>query len=185
MALIVGLGNPGAQYAGTRHNIGFEVVEELARRNGLKWGAAKHQSLLAVGTVAGVPVALAKPTTFMNLSGRAVTALVRHYGLKPDQILVVADDLDLETGRVRMRAKGSPGGHNGHKSIVQALGTQEYARIKIGIGRGDDETIDHVLSKFRPDERETVRSAVEKAADGCEDFLREGIERAMNRTNPA
>lgn len=182
VAMIVGLGNPGPQYAGTRHNVGFDLIEQLAKTHKIPLKTHKHQAQYGSGSVKGVPVVLVKPLTFMNLSGRSVGALAKHYRLQSDQILVVADDLDLETGRVRMRAKGSSGGHNGHKSIIQALGTEEYPRLKIGIGKGED-GIDHVLSRFKPDERTSINDAIAKCVTACELWLTDGIDIAMNRVN--
>ncbi|MCX7800259.1 MAG: aminoacyl-tRNA hydrolase [Fimbriimonadales bacterium] len=184
--MVVGLGNPGPEYANTRHNVGFLVVEELARRHGLKLSKAKHRALCAQGSIGGVSVLLVKPLTFMNLSGEAVRALVRELGLPPERVLVVADDMALQLGRVRLKPKGGPGGHNGHKSIVHALGSQNYPRLKVGIGSAEPgEAVDHVLGKFRPDELPEVRRAVELAVQGVEWVLAEGVERAMNRVNPA
>jgi len=184
--MIVGLGNPGPEYANTRHNVGFLVVEELARRHGLKLAKAKHRAMFALGQIEGVPALLVKPLTFMNLSGEAVRGFVREHGLPPDRVLVVADDMALQLGRVRLKPKGGAGGHNGHKSIIQALGSQNYPRLKVGIGSADPgAAVDHVLGKFTPDELPEVRRAVELAAQGCEWVLTEGVERAMNRINPA
>lgn len=180
--MIVGLGNPGAEYRGTRHNVGFEVIDRLAARHKLRVTVSRERALTGVGSVRGVPVLLVKPMTFMNLSGQSVGALARRHGFKPEQVLVVADDLDLPTGRVRMKPKGSSGGHNGHKSILAALRSEEYPRIKIGIGK-DGPTIDHVLSRFAPEERTLIDAAIERAADGCETFLVDGLERALNVVN--
>lgn len=178
---MVGLGNPGPEYAGTRHNVGFEVVELLAVRHRIKLDQAQHQARLGLGMIGSVGVALVKPLTYMNRSGRSVAPLARRYGIKPDRILVIADDLDLPTGKVRLRAKGSAGGHNGHKSLIESLGTIEYPRIKIGIGRPKDQAVDHVLSKFHPDERQTVKEAIELAADVVESVLGDGLEKAISR----
>jgi len=182
VAMIAGLGNPGAQYAGTRHNVGFEVIEALAKKHGIPLKTHRHQAQYGVGTIEGKSVVLVKPLTFMNLSGRAVGALLRHYRLNPTAILVVADDLDMETARVRLKPKGSPGGHNGHKSIQHALGSDEYPRLKIGIGKGQD-GIEHVLSRFKPSERAIVNDAVLKCVEGCEVWVSAGVEIAMNRVN--
>lgn len=181
-AMIVGLGNPGPQYAGTRHNVGFEVVETLAKKNKIALKAHRFQAQFGIGTIGGKSVLLAKPLTFMNLSGRAVAALARQYRLRTESILVIADDLDLESGRVRMKPKGSAGGHNGHKSLIQSLGSDEYPRIKIGIGKGR-EGIEHVLSRFTPDERKAIEEAVERTVAGCEVWVAEGTELAMNQVN--
>lgn len=181
--MIVGLGNPGPEYAHTRHNVGFDVVELLASRHRVKVSIAKHQAVYGVGVIGGVAVALVKPLTFMNNSGRAVSPLARGFGLTPERVLVVADDLDLEMGRLRLKPKGGSGGHNGHKSIIEHLGTQEYPRLKLGIGRPGDATIDHVLSKFHPEDRVDAERMIARAADGCESVLREGLERAISIVN--
>lgn len=181
-AMIVGLGNPGAQYSGTRHNIGFESVELLAKSHGIGLKVHKHQAQYGVGRIEGASVVVCKPLTYMNLSGRAVAALARSYRIKPDRILVVSDDMDMLLGKVRMRAKGSSGGHNGHKSIIQSLQTEEYPRIKIGVGRSDD-SVDHVLGKFKPDERPVAQAAIQRAMKACEIWLAEGIDQAMNSCN--
>ncbi len=181
--LIVGLGNPGPEYKGTRHNVGFEVIEILAARHKVPVKTMQLKAMFGTGDIESIPVGLVKPLTFMNLSGQAVAGLAKKWGILPGNILVITDDLDLPSGKVRMRISGSSGGHNGHKSIIQSLGTDAYPRIKIGIGKGKDETIAHVLSKFHPDEREDIRLALERAVDGIEAWLRDGIERAMNQTN--
>ena len=174
--LIVGLGNPGAEYAHTRHNVGFDVVEELGRRHKIKLDRGRNRSLVGMGRIRGVAVALVKPLTFMNLSGQAVAPLASRLGVPPERIAVVADDLDLAVGQVRYRPRGGAGGHNGHKSLIEQLGTQEYPRLRIGIGKAGDETIEHVLSRFHPDERAEVEDAIAKCADACEDLLSEGLE---------
>jgi peptidyl-tRNA hydrolase, PTH1 family len=181
--LIVGLGNPGPEYRGTRHNVGFEVIDLLAARHKLKLDGAKHQARIGTGEIRGTPVLLAKPLTYMNLSGRAVAALAREHGLKPERVLVIADDLDMAVGRTRLKTKGSAGGHNGHKSIIHSLGTQDYPRLKIGIGSEKGQTIDHVLGRFKPEERVDIDQAVARAADGVEEVLAAGLEPAMNVVN--
>lgn len=180
--LIVGLGNPGPEYAGTRHNIGFDVVEALAAAHKVKLGNRKHRAVFGEGMVGDVSVILAKPMTYMNLSGQAVSALARVYHLAPARVLVIADDLDLPLGRLRIRMEGGAGGHNGHKSIIQSLGTQAYPRLRIGIGKGG-ETVDHVLSKFHPDERVVVKEVSEKAVQAIETVLQRGVEIAMANFN--
>lgn len=182
--LIVGLGNPGPEYAGTRHNVGFEVVDMLAQRFRIKLDTRRHKAVYGVGLIAGESVVLAKPLTFMNLSGVAVAPLAREFQLAPERVLVVADDLDLDIGRTRMKPKGGAGGHNGHKSLIASLGTGDYPRIRIGIGKGKPgDTIDHVLSRFAPGERELIEDAKERAADGIETMVREGLERALTAIN--
>lgn len=182
--LVVGLGNPGPEYKGTRHNVGFELIDRLAERNKIKLDRSKHQARLGVGTLFETSVVLVKPLTFMNLSGRAVAPLMREYGLKPDRVLVIADDTDLPPGRVRLRAEGSAGGHNGHKSLIQTLGTQTYPRLKIGIGRtSKDETIDHVLGPFHPDERPDIDAAFKRCEAAIETLFLRGMEAAMQEAN--
>ena len=182
--LIVGLGNPGAEYRGTRHNVGFEVIDLLAERHRIKMDRSKHFARVGHGVIEGHAVVLVKPLTFMNLSGRSVGPLAKQHALAPERVLVVADDLDMVVGRVRFKPKGSAGGHNGHKSIIAALRSQDYPRIKIGIGSVDrSETIDHVLSAFSRDERPSINDAVKRAAEGCEKAVSEGIERAIAWVN--
>lgn len=182
--LIVGLGNPGPEYKGTRHNIGFEFLDRLAERHRIKLDRSKHQARYGTGTLFETSVALAKPLTFMNLSGRAVVPLMRDFGLNPQHVLVIADDTDLPPGRVRLRAEGSAGGHNGHKSLIASLGTQEYPRLKIGIGRtAKDATIGHVLGPFHPDERADIDAALKRCEQALEALFHRGIEAAMAVAN--
>jgi len=183
MKLVVGLGNPGRRYAGTRHNIGFDVVDLLAERHRLEWESAPADALLARWRAASVIVA--KPLTFMNLSGVAIGELLRFYKIELPDLFVIVDDINLELGRLRARPSGSAGGHNGLKSVIEALGTEEYARLRIGVGRGDQrrDLADHVLAKFDPEERVDVAEATGRAADAAELFVAEGIVPLMNRFN--
>lgn len=183
--LIIGLGNPGAQYAHTRHNVGFWTVDALAHRHSIELKTRRHYSKIGVGVICEVPIVLAKPQTFMNLSGEAAHALLHAYHLQPEQMLVIFDDIWLEPGVVRVRAKGSAGGHNGMKSIIHALGTEAFPRIRIGIGQPleDMDLADYVLSPPSPDEQELLLDAVQRAADACEAWLTEPIEQVMNRFN--
>lgn len=193
MKLVVGLGNPGRRYAGTRHNVGFEIVDLLARRHGAEWEAGPRgiEALVARPARAAGPgsgrnaLVLAKPLTFMNLSGAAVVALLQFYKIDVADLLVVVDDSNLELGRLRARAAGSAGGHNGLKSVADALGMGEYARLRVGVGRGDArrDLADHVLATFEPEERTIVAEAVDRAADAAELFVAEGIAQVMNRFN--
>jgi PTH1 family peptidyl-tRNA hydrolase len=196
MKLVVGLGNPGAEYRDTRHNVGFQVLDLLARRWGLDQWRESFESLTAKTTRGGEPVLLAKPLTFMNLSGRAVAGIAAFYKVAPGELLVVTDDVALPLGRLRARRGGSDGGHNGLKSISQSLGSQAFARVRVGVGRGDIQSADgrvigrpdmvnHVLGRFRPDERDTISAAVLRAAEASELFVAEGIERVMNVFNAA
>jgi PTH1 family peptidyl-tRNA hydrolase len=183
MKLVVGLGNPGRRYAGTRHNVGFDVLDLLAERHRLEWEAAPAEGLIAKWRA--VPALLAKPLTFMNLSGHAVGELLRFYKIDLQDSLIVVDDVNLDLGRLRARPSGSAGGHNGLKSIIAALGTEEFARLRVGVGRGDArrDLGDHVLAKFDPEERVEVAEAVGRAADAAELFVAEGIAPVMNRFN--
>jgi len=182
--LIVGLGNPGPEYRGTRHNVGFDAIDRLAERHRIKLDKSKHSARFGIGKVGHATVALVKPLTFMNLSGRSVAPLAREFGLAPDRIVAIADDLDLTVGRVRLKPKGSAGGHNGHKSLIQLLGTQDYPRIKIGIGSVDrSDTVDHVLGPFTPEERSRIDAAIDRTILGIETLADYGIERALNVIN--
>ena len=183
MKLVVGLGNPGRKYAGTRHNVGFEVVDLLVERHTLEWESAPADAVLARWRAASVIVA--KPLTFMNLSGAAIGELLRFYKVEFLDLLVIVDDTNLELGRLRARPSGSAGGHTGLKSIIEALGTEEFARLRIGVGRGDQrrDLADHVLAKFDPEERVDVAEATARAADAAELFVAEGIVPVMNRFN--
>lgn len=181
--MIVGLGNPGPEYAGTRHNVGFDVVEALARETGSRIDVRKHRAVYGLAEIDGVTALLVRPLTFMNLSGQAVSALAKDYRIQPDHILVVADDLDLDVGRVRLKPKGGAGGHNGHRSIIQSLGTDEYPRLRIGIGKGGDATVEHVLSRFSPSEREAIGDAVGISVEACRRWLIEGVERTASWVN--
>lgn len=184
MKLVIGLGNPGRQYAGTRHNVGFEVIDYLASGPGVGPAKAAFQSEVAEFTEGGEKVLLVKPQTYMNLSGRAVRAVVDFYKLAPADLLVVCDDFNLPLGKLRVRTKGSHGGQNGLRNIQEQLGTDEYARMRIGVGQpGPGEAVDHVLSRFKPGERAVVEEAVAAAAAGVLVWLRQGIEACMNRVN--
>jgi PTH1 family peptidyl-tRNA hydrolase len=182
--LIVGLGNPGAEYRGTRHNVGFEAIELLSERHRIKVDRSKNQARYGIGQIGDTAIALIRPLTYMNLSGRAVAPFANEFAIPPERILVITDDLDLVLGRVRLKPKGSAGGHNGHKSIIASLGTTEYPRLKIGIGSVDRaNTVEHVLGNFNPDERKLINEAISLAADGVEIAVQDGLERALNRVN--
>ena len=185
MKLVVGLGNPGAKYEGTRHNVGFAAVELLAKRHGLQWEAAPRgiEALVANWRAAGAMVA--KPLTFMNLSGAAVVGLLQFYKIPVEDQIVIVDEVQLETGRVRIRPDGSAGGHNGLKSMIASLGTAGFPRMRIGVGRGDTrrDLADHVLARFEPEERALVDEAIGRAADAAELFVADGVPAAMNRYN--
>ena len=182
MKAIVGLGNPGREYGATRHNVGFEVVNELARRWRLRLKSWKSVADVVVAGDRGV--VLVEPRTFMNASGDAVQRVVAFHKIEPCDLLVVVDDVQLPLGRLRLRRSGSAGGHNGLKSVIQHVGP-EFPRLRVGVGRGDQswDLADHVLAPFHPDERPIIRDAIDRAADATEEFVTGGIERAMNRFN--
>jgi peptidyl-tRNA hydrolase, PTH1 family len=188
MKLIVGLGNPGREYRETRHNVGFMVVDEIARRHGLTLGMAPSQvpDTFVAKRYGTEPLLLAKPLTFMNRSGDAIGALARYYDIAAADMLVVVDEVALPFGRLRARAHGSAGGHNGLKSIVERLGTTGFPRLRLGVGRGDArrDLADHVLSKFEPDERSGLEEFITRAADAAEMFAVDGIGKVMNVYNP-
>ena len=183
MKAIVGLGNPGSKYKRTRHNVGFEVIDELARRWCVDLKSSwRRRALLAA--VKDRDVLLAQPQTFMNLSGASVAGIMAYYKVRPADVLVVVDEAQLPLGKLRLRQSGSAGGHNGLKSVIEAIG-QDFPRLRIGVGRGDDEKdlSDHVLAKFSADEWPIVERAIARAADAVELFVSNGVFAAMNRYN--
>jgi PTH1 family peptidyl-tRNA hydrolase len=188
MKAIVGLGNPGARYRGTRHNVGFAVVDELARRWAVEFESAPADALIARWRPADAePVLLAKPLTFMNRSGEATGALARYFRIDVSELLIVVDEVQLPLGKLRARARGSAGGHNGLKSIIAHLG-DDFARLRIGVGRGPEgndrrDLTDHVLSRFEPDERPDVDRMIARAADAAATFITSGIAGVMNAYN--
>jgi peptidyl-tRNA hydrolase, PTH1 family len=187
VTILVGLGNPGRRYQGTRHNIGFAVADEVARRRQAVFESGRGDALTARCGRGPDSVLVVKPLTMMNLSGAAVAAVAGFYKVDPAAILVAADDVNLPLGRLRLRARGTAGGHNGFKSIIECLGTEAFPRVRVGVGRGDPrrDLADHVLARFDDDERDEVDRAIARAADAVETFLAEGIEAAMNRYNRA
>lgn len=182
LKLIIGLGNPGRQYSYTRHNVGYDVVELLARRYGIVLATRKCQAMVGEISIHDERVLLAKPLTYMNLSGDSVSLLVRRNNIKLDDLLVIYDDLDLPLGRLRIRPSGSAGGHNGMKSIIARLGANDFPRIRLGIGREGD-AVEHVLSRFNKREREQIDFAIDRAADATEAIIINGLENAMNAFN--
>jgi PTH1 family peptidyl-tRNA hydrolase len=185
MKLVVGLGNPGAKYEGTRHNVGFAAVDLLATRHGLQWESAPRGAEALIANWRAGGAIFAKPLTFMNLSGQAVVPLLQFYKIELADMLVIVDEVQLETGRVRIRPDGSAGGHNGLKSLIASLGTPLFPRLRIGVGRGDTrrDLANHVLARFEPDERSLVEEAIARAADAAELFIADGVPAAMNRYN--
>ncbi|OUC12428.1 MAG: aminoacyl-tRNA hydrolase [Alkalinema sp. CACIAM 70d] len=182
--LIVGLGNPGAKYENTRHNIGFTVLDELAR----SWQISlteqkKFQGCFGEGMIAGRKVRLLKPSTYMNNSGQAIRSVVDWYKLDPEAVLVVYDDMDLPVGKLRMRLSGSAGGQNGMKSAIAHLGTQKFPRLRVGIGSKSQDAVSHVLGSFAPGEKPIMQEVVRLSSAAIEVSLREGVEKAMNLYN--
>lgn len=184
--LVVGLGNPGRDYAATRHNVGFRAVDALAERLGVKISRVRFNAYTEIATVSDRRVLLMKPTTFMNNSGQAVRQAARYYAIAPEHILVVSDDISLEPGRLRVRAEGSAGGHNGLKSIIAELGSQQFPRVRIGVGakpHPDYDLADWVLSRFSPEEEKIVADAIERASRAVEVVLADGVSAAAAKFN--
>jgi peptidyl-tRNA hydrolase, PTH1 family len=183
--IIVGLGNPGKEYARTRHNAGFQTIDRLAEKHGLKFGKMMSRAIIAVGEINGTKVVLVKPQTFMNESGTAVGPIVKFYKTPPAGLLVIYDDLDLAVAQIRMRKFGGAGGHNGMKSIVARVGTENFPRLRIGIGRppGRMDPVDYVLEPFSKVELELMQTSYDRAVDGIERWLHDDIERVMNVVN--
>ncbi len=184
--LIAGLGNPGRRYAGNRHNLGFQCLDRLAAAHRLAFDRTMHRARIAAGTIAGQRVVLAKPLTFMNLAGQAVGPLVHWYKVPLDRLLVIYDELDLPLGTIRLRPSGSSGGHKGLTSIIQALGSQDFPRLRVGIGRPPSgwDPADYVLHDFTRDEAATIAGAYDRVTAAVECWLSEGLVAAMNRFNP-
>ena len=185
MYLIVGLGNPGREYEHTRHNAGFYAIDVLAGKLGADVKEKKHKGLCGKGMIAGEKVILLKPQTFMNLSGESVRAAADFYKIDAEHMIVLYDDIDLDVGKLRVRAKGSAGGHNGIKNIIAHMGTQEFPRVRIGVGAKPDrmDLADYVLGRFSQVERPVMEDAFEEAAEAAIAVVEDGIDAAMNRFN--
>ena len=184
--LIVGLGNPGEKYENTRHNVGFQVVDELAERQRAPIQKLKFKALTNLLTISGEKVLVMKPVTYMNLSGEAVRPAADFYKIPPERILVISDDTALDPGRLRIRKGGSAGGHNGLKSIIQHLGTDQFPRVKIGVGEKphpDYDMADWVLGKFAGEDLKTITQAIQRAGKAAECYIHDGPDQAMNRFN--
>lgn len=185
MKIIVGLGNPTSQYAGTRHNVGFSVILEIADTYDIKVDTKKHKALIGKGVIGGEKVILAMPQTYMNLSGESVRELLDYYKCDNQDLLVIYDDIDLDVGKLRLRAKGSAGGHNGIKNIIAHIGTQEFDRIRVGVGhkpKGWD-LADYVLGRFQKEEQPLIREGAKNACKAAACIIDSGIEAAMNKFN--
>jgi len=184
LKLIVGLGNPGTRYARSRHNVGFMIVERFVRAHDLRFARRRFNAQIAEGDIAGARVLIAKPQAFMNSSGDAVGKLFAFYKIASDDLLVVYDELDLPLGKMRLRSKGSAGGHHGMESIIARIGTSDFLRLRVGIGRPDpDADIDHVLGTFDYDERAAMDETFARAVEAIEVWLADGIDVAMNKFN--
>jgi len=187
MNLIVGLGNPGREYAGTRHNVGFRCVTHFARLHGISFDRQQCKAKVGTGKADGIAVVLAKPRTFMNASGESVHLLARRFKVPPQNILIVHDDIDLPLGKIRIRERGSSGGHKGIQSIIDCLGSQDFPRIRIGVGRpqseGDEQVIGHVLGAFSSQERSLMDETVPKVSEAIRCILLDGVVAAMNKCN--
>ncbi|MCI5700691.1 MAG: aminoacyl-tRNA hydrolase [Lachnospiraceae bacterium] len=186
MYLIVGLGNPGREYEKTRHNVGFDTIDELVEEYRIDQSGVKFKAMYGKGMIGGEKVILMKPLTFMNLSGEAVRGMVDYFKINvKEELIVVYDDIDLEPGHVRIRAKGSAGGHNGMKNIVRMLGTQEFTRVRIGVGakpKGWD-LADYVLSRFSKEDRALIEEAIDHSCKAIRCIVEEGVDAAMNQFN--
>ncbi len=185
MRYIVGLGNPGERYRRTRHNVGFQVIDALASRSGVTHGGEIAEAWMAPARIADADVLLVKPLTFMNRTGLAVGQLLALRGGAPADVVAIVDDVALDLGRIRVRARGTHGGHNGLRSMIDVLGTEDFARVRVGIRKGEmpEELAEYVLDPFPTEDERTVEDAVARAADAVECMLREGTQAAMNRFN--
>lgn len=185
MHIIIGLGNPTSKYQATRHNIGWDAITRLSDDYRIALDSKRHKAICGTGYIEGEKVILAQPITYMNLSGESVRALVDYYKASPEDVIIIYDDISLDVGQLRIREKGSAGGHNGIKSIISHLGIDEFPRIKIGVGDKptDWDLADYVLSRFQGDEHELIRDALKDTSSACKMILTSGIEAAMNQYN--
>lgn len=184
MYVIVGLGNPGKQYDSTRHNVGFEVIDQLARRHNIPVVKSKYKALVGEGMIDGKKVMLVKPQTFMNLSGESVMRIVEYYDLPLDNLMVIYDDLDTDVGKLRIRAKGSAGSHNGMKNIIYLLKEDVFPRVRVGIGRPEHGAVrDFVLQRFAKDQVADVEDSILRACDAVECYMEKTLDIAMNNYN--
>ena len=185
MKAIIGLGNPGREYAGTRHNIGFDTITALADKYDVRLKEKRFRGICADIIINGEKVILVQPQTFMNLSGECVREVSAFYKIVPEDIIVICDDINLDTGRIRIRKKGSAGGHNGLKNIIAHLGTDEFPRIRIGVGSKDEgqDLRDYVLARFSRTEEELIHNAIKTGAEAVQEMILNGIDSAMNKYN--
>lgn len=183
MFLIVGLGNPGKEYDGTRHNIGFESIDYIADKYNIELNRIKFKGVFGEGFINGKKVILLKPTTYMNLSGESIREVINFYKISNEEVIVIYDDISLEVGRLRIREKGSHGGHNGIKSIIANLGTDVFPRVKIGVGAPKGNLVSHVLGKFSDDEVEILKEAIKASNEAVSIMLQSNAKEAMNKLN--
>ena len=185
MYLIVGLGNPENEYANTRHNMGFDTINEIAKNNNINITKSKFKGLYETGIIQGKKVILLKPQTYMNLSGESIKEVVNFYNIEPKEIIVIYDDIDIEKGKIKLRKKGGAGSHNGMKSVVEELNTTDFARIRVGIGQPEfkSDMINYVIGKVPEDEQKILKEGTHKAAEAVEEILKNGIDIAMNKFN--
>lgn len=185
MYLIVGLGNPENEYARTRHNMGFDTINIIANKYKIEMNRTKFNAIFGSGTINNEKVILVKPQTYMNLSGTAVREFVNFYKLEKQQIIIIYDDMDIEIGTMKIRKKGGPGNHNGMKSIVQEIGTEEFPRVRIGIGTPEhkNDVINYVIGHITDEEYEILQTGVKKASEAIEEIIKNGIDIAMNKYN--
>ena len=183
MFLIVGLGNPGKEYENTRHNIGFDAIDKIAGKYNIELNRIKFKGVFGEGFIEGKKVILLKPTTYMNLSGESIREVINFYKISNEEVIVIYDDISLEVGRLRIREKGSHGGHNGIKSIIANLGTDVFPRVKIGVGAPKGNLVSHVLGKFSEDEIEVLRETIKASSDAVSIIMKADIKEAMNKLN--
>ena len=185
MYIIVGLGNPEPEYSNTRHNMGFDVINKLANKNGISLNRTKYNAIYGTGLIENEKVILIKPQTFMNKSGESVSEFVRFYKETLDKVIVIYDDMDTDVGKIRVRAKGGPGSHNGMKSMVNMLGTEDFPRIRVGIGKPQNEfdRIDYVIGRIPTEEFIILQEGIDMAAEAVEYWTKNGIDNTMNKFN--
>lgn len=185
MYLIVGLGNPENEYANTRHNMGFNTINEIAKNNNINMTKSKFKGLYETGTIQGKKIILLKPQTYMNLSGQSIKEVVDFYNIQPEEIIVIYDDIDIDKGKIKIRKKGSAGSHNGMKSVIKELGFSEFGRVRVGIGQPEfkNDMINYVIGKVPEEEQNILQQGVKKAAEAVEEIIKSGIDIAMNKFN--
>ncbi len=185
MYLIVGLGNPEEEYARTRHNMGFDVINKLSENQNIKVNKNKFNSLYGTGTMHGEKVILIKPQTYMNLSGEAVRDFMNFYKIKPEKLIIIYDDLDIEPGMIKIRKKGGPGTHNGMKSIVHEIQSEDFPRVRVGIGNPEykGDLLNYILTKIPEEDYKVLKTSIENAANAIKEIIKNGLDSAMNKYN--